>query len=280
MTKDPAAQDPGGQEPASEGAAARDPVTRDPAAEQGSPDQSAQQPSARDASERFWDAAARSDPMWHIATGAATDRETFFSSGRIETDAFLAHCGIEPDPAATVLEIGCGIGRMTDRLAEKFGTVIGLDVSAEMLTGARRALANRGNVRLVHGNGRDLAGIDDGSVDVVFSYIVLQHVPTADGQRAYLREIRRVLKPGGVAGVQIRANTPVARALDWAGHLRHRLAGRQTFDKAWRGSRIPRGTLLAAATGVGAGESGPVARVELRPFGRRHTWVVMQRADT
>jgi ubiquinone/menaquinone biosynthesis C-methylase UbiE len=219
--------------------------------------------------------------MWHIATGAASDAETFFASGRRETDAFLKHTGVVPHRSQTVLEIGCGMGRMTARLAELFGTVIALDVSPEMLAKARTALSGHHNITYVLGAGTDLAGIESNSVDVVFSYIVLQHVPTVDGQLNYFRETRRVLRTGGVAAIQIRANTPNARALDWAGHLRHLIQGRRTLNKAWRGKRIPRAELFAAATGTspGTGTPGPRAAVELRPYGRRHTWVILRRGD-
>ena len=86
-----------------------------------------------------------------------------------------------------------------------------------MLVRAREALSGYRNISYVPGGGTDLAGIDTGSVDAVFSYIVLQHVPTVAGQLAYLRESRRVLRPGGVAAIQIRSNTPTARGLDWPG---------------------------------------------------------------
>ena len=234
-------------------------------------------PEGPDHAEAFWDSAARADARWHIATGVPADDDAFAQSGRVETDLFLAHCGIVPAKDRSVLEIGCGIGRMTQRLADLYGDVIGLDVSEEMLEQARRRLAAVPNIVWVHGNGHDLQGIGDASVDAVFSYIVLQHMPTPAGQCQYLREIRRVLRPGGIAGIQIRANTPAARALDWVGHLRHRVQGRRTFDRAWRGSRVPRRQLIAAASGVGDGETGPCASVELRPFGRRHTWVVLRR---
>lgn len=234
-------------------------------------------------SRRFWDAAARQDPMWHIATGEAADADTFFASGRRETDLFLSHTGVVPDRSQTVLEIGCGIGRMTARLAELYGTVVALDVSPEMLARAREALTGYPNISYVLGGGTDLAGIDTSSVDAVFSYIVLQHVPTVAGQLNYLRESRRVLRPGGVAAIQIRSNTPTARVLDWAGHLRHRLQGRRTLDRAWRGTRIPQRELLAASSGTDPCSDdpnfGPHASVELRPFGRRHTWVVIRRND-
>ncbi len=228
-----------------------------------------------DPSEGFWDAAARSDAQWYIATGV--DPARFFESGREETDTFLAHCGIVPDPAGSLLEIGCGMGRMTARLAELFRSVVALDISSEMLARARLVLPHLTNVTWIHGNGHDLSGIADASVDVVFSYIVLQHVPTVEGQLEYVREARRVVKPGGVAAMQVRSNTALARTLDWAGHLRHRASGRRTFDRSWRGSRIPRARLLAAASGSTTDEPDRLADVSLRPFGRRHTWVVMRR---
>jgi len=231
-------------------------------------------------SRAFWDEVAQQDAMWHIATGAASDTETFFASGRPETDTFLLHTGVVPDPSGTVLEIGCGMGRMTSRLAELYGAVIALDVSPEMLAKARDALSGHHNIRYVLGGGTDLAEIESGSVDAVFSYIVLQHVPTVAGQLNYFRETRRVLRPAGVAAIQIRTNTLTARGLDWAGHLRHRLQGRHTLDKAWRGTRVPRRELLAAASGIGPADGpgvGVRASVKLRPFGRRHTWVVIRR---
>ena len=232
-------------------------------------------------SRAFWDRAAREDARWHIATAAAADPDEFASSGRREVDMFLAHAGLVPDRSLTVLEIGCGIGRMTARLAEVYGHVIALDVSQVMLDEAAKELAGRDNISYVLGSGSDLAGVDSASVDVVFSYIVLQHVPTVAGQLEYFRETRRVLRPGGTAAIQVPSNTPTALALDWGGHIAHRVAGHRTLSRAWRGARIPRTELLAAASGVwanGHSAAGPRATVELRPFGKRHTWVVMQRA--
>jgi 16S rRNA (adenine1518-N6/adenine1519-N6)-dimethyltransferase len=46
----------------------------------------------------------------------------------------------------TVVEIGCGVGRMTRRLSELAGTVIAADISSRMLELCRRAVADRDNV--------------------------------------------------------------------------------------------------------------------------------------
>jgi ubiquinone/menaquinone biosynthesis C-methylase UbiE len=110
--------------------------------------------------------------------------------------------------------------------------VIALDVTPEMLAGARRWLAERDNIRYVQGSGSDLQGVNAASVDVVFSYIVLQHVPTVQAQLDYFREIRRVLRPGGMSAVQVRSTGVRVRMLDLAGPLWHRVQA----GAPWRGS--------------------------------------------
>jgi SAM-dependent methyltransferase len=222
-------------------------------------------------SRSYWDNAARTDPYWHIATNVDGDVERFYALGAAETDALLALCGIVPDEGRTVLEVGCGAGRMTRRLAELFGQVIALDVSAEMLKRAREALADRDNVGFLQGNGTDLSGVADQSVDLVFSYITLQHVPTAEGQLGYVRETARVLRPGGQAALQVRANGLAPVALDLAGHVLHALQGRRTLRREWRGARVSEGDLLTAARCRGA-------RVRLLRHGIRHTWLLMNAA--
>jgi hypothetical protein len=59
-------------------------------------------------------------------------------------------------------------------------------------------------------------------------------------------------------------------AADLAGHLVHAAQGRRVWGAEWRGTRIPARMLLQAASGSGA-------RVELRPRGQRHLWVLLWR---
>ena len=142
-------------------------------------------------SREFWDDAARTPRGWYVATGHERESEEFFVQGAVETDAFLEFCGVEPGSTATVLEIGCGVGRMTLRLAELFGNVIAVDVSDEMLRRCQENLASQPNVTclLVDGDG-SLGSLGDGAVDAVFSYITFQHVPTRDAAIALLRRVR------------------------------------------------------------------------------------------
>ncbi|HVA73271.1 MAG TPA: class I SAM-dependent methyltransferase [Acidimicrobiales bacterium] len=194
----------------------------------------------RDASRRFWDRAALSNPAWYIATGHTSETDDFFRQGAEETDALLALCGIGLQRHETTLEIGCGVGRMTRRLSQLAERVIAVDVSAEMLRRCEANLDGTSNVehQLVPGDG-SMSAIPDESVDLVFSYITLQHVPSRRAQLTYLRESVRVLKPGGRMAIQVRDCSLRGRALDWSGHLAHAVARRHTLSSSWRGARLP-----------------------------------------
>jgi SAM-dependent methyltransferase len=224
-------------------------------------------------SRAFWDSAATKDPVWYVATGSHGGDQEFFAQGAAETDHFLCLCAMPPLGAdSTMLEIGCGVGRMTARLAELAGRVLATDVSPEMLARCRRTLGDRSNVEylLLPGNG-ELVGIPDRSVDAVFSYITLQHVPTGEAQLRYLAESVRVLRVGGRAAIQIRAPGWRARAYDWVGHLGHFLAGRRTLRPEWRGNRLRRLAITQAVESAGG------QLTALLPHGPRHVWVVIER---
>jgi ubiquinone/menaquinone biosynthesis C-methylase UbiE len=107
-----------------------------------------------------------------------------------------------------MVEIGCGLGRMTHRFAEHFGRVYSVDVSPEMLKRAGSQWASLANVEFILGHGNDFPGIADRSIDFVFSFIVLQHVPEPTIVKDYLRETARVLKPDGLAYLQFRTDVP------------------------------------------------------------------------
>jgi SAM-dependent methyltransferase len=217
-------------------------------------------------SRAWWNRAAREDASWYIATAS----DPFFERGRRDTDELVAFCGLQPSKARTLLEIGAGAGRMTHRFAELYGRVIALDVSEQMLRLGRGNLASVGNVEWLLGSGTDLAVIPDGWVDDVFSYITLQHVDSAAAVLRYLEDAGRVLRPGGQGALQVRHPGPLPRAIDLAGYLVHAAQGRRVWSAAWRGTRLPARRLLQAASRSGA-------RVELRPRGHRHLWVLLRR---
>jgi SAM-dependent methyltransferase len=108
----------------------------------------------------------------------------------------IAQAGIEP--GATVLEIGCGTGNLLLLAARAVpgATLIGLDPDPAVLATATRKARRAGvTLRLDRGYA-DRLPYPDGSVDRVLSAFMLHHLP-ADQQHDALREVRRVLAPGG-----------------------------------------------------------------------------------
>jgi ubiquinone/menaquinone biosynthesis C-methylase UbiE len=98
-----------------------------------------------------------------------------------------------------VLDVGCGTGTLLVEAAKRVGqsgSAHGIDRSAEMLAHARHKAAAQGIVAsLVEGSSNHLA-FPDASFDVVFSTLMLHHLP-APMQIATVAEMRRVLRPGG-----------------------------------------------------------------------------------
>ena len=104
-------------------------------------------------------------------------------------------------PGMRLLDCGCGVGSITLDLAEIVapGETVGIDVDASQLELARAAAAARGleHVRFAVGSVYELP-FADASVDVALAHTVLQHL--SEPLRA-LKEMRRVLGPGGIAAV-------------------------------------------------------------------------------
>jgi SAM-dependent methyltransferase len=100
-----------------------------------------------------------------------------------------------------LLDCGCGMGALTTSLAEWLapGEVIGFDREESQVEAARSWAAGKGvrNVRFEAGDIYEI-GYPDASFDAVFEYTVLEHL--REPKRA-MQEMRRVLKPGGVAGL-------------------------------------------------------------------------------
>jgi len=99
----------------------------------------------------------------------------------------------------TALEIGYGGGRILASACRSFNKVVGVDIHGQNDVVADE-LKKRGisNFRLVHTDGKSIP-VESGSVDVVYSFIVLQHVEKIDVFERYFEETHRVLKAGGVA---------------------------------------------------------------------------------
>jgi ubiquinone/menaquinone biosynthesis C-methylase UbiE len=90
------------------------------------------------------------------------------------------------------LDIACGEGYGTNLLASHAASVVGVDVSADAIAHASQKY-KRSGLRFLHGSATAIP-LPDGSVDLVVSFETLEHLREQDEM---LRDIRRVLRPGG-----------------------------------------------------------------------------------
>jgi SAM-dependent methyltransferase len=99
----------------------------------------------------------------------------------------------------TALEIGYGGGRLLNAACGYFKHAIGVDIhdENEFVEEFLRGLG-RSNFQLLKSEGCNI-NLADGSVDFVYSFIVLQHLPDLGSLLGYLHESYRALKPDGVA---------------------------------------------------------------------------------
>ncbi|MGH9475062.1 MAG: class I SAM-dependent methyltransferase [Terriglobales bacterium] len=150
-------------------------------------------------SKAFWESKARENAHWYISSyGPYSDRDEslFWASGSAIWEEIKRETGYRPAQTDTVVEVGCGVGRLTRALAAEVGRCHAFDISAEMLARARAAVPC--NVALHLAGGRSLHPVQDNAVDLVLAYCVFQHLPGEDVLSANLAEMVRVAKPGAL----------------------------------------------------------------------------------
>ncbi len=196
---------------------------------------------------RDWDERARENARHYVNTEREewSDEEFFRSGERTVAEEILTDminiCQGKDPREMKVLEIGCGAGRVTRALSFLFGEVHAVDISAEMIAGARRALADRPNVRLYQNNGRDLSVVEASQMDFAFSTIVFQHIPSRDIIESYVREVHRLLRPGALFKFQVQGDATLETSADdtWLGVAFSdadavAMAGRTGFEPRYR----------------------------------------------
>jgi SAM-dependent methyltransferase len=127
-----------------------------------------------------------------VRVAGTADAEWFLRSGRAAYDAIAAHVPVES--LESVLDFGCGCGRVT-RYWESFeGAVAGSDVNAKAVEWCRDNLTFASFERNAL---QPPLVFDDATFDLVYALSVFTHL-TADLQPAWRDELHRVLRPDGL----------------------------------------------------------------------------------
>ncbi len=162
--------------------------------------------------QRDWDDLARLDPLWAIASvpdrrHGAWDDDEFMATGRRKAARIVRRLDLLGAPATRrrALDFGCGVGRVTIPLADHFDEAVGVDVAPTMVdqARARASAAGRDEVRFVLNEREDLELLDGERFDLVYTALVLQHLPSSEHVGRCARGLARLVAPGGVLMAQM-----------------------------------------------------------------------------
>ncbi len=159
-----------------------------------------------------WQRLGEQEPYWSVLTAEQfkksrlRDVDDFYNTGRHHVSTIfgtLDRNEVDYSLYQSCLEYGCGLGRVTRWLSEKFSFVFGYDISRAHLQEANLYLSSQGvkNVILRHiARPKDIINLP--KVDLVYTIIVLQHNPPPI-IRMIIKEMIKALNPGGAAIFQV-----------------------------------------------------------------------------
>jgi SAM-dependent methyltransferase len=173
-----------------------------------------------------WEYFGNTDPYFSVLTWdeykkekiSADSRKRFFESGDAYIKFVLQIVHDYLDPAfqpgkATVLDFGCGVGRLVIPLAKECKSVTGVDISDAMLSEAIKNCQEYGvsNVDFIKGDDKVT-----GFYDFIHSFIVLQHIPPWRGEMI-LKRLIALLRNDGIGAIHF----TYYRKESFAGRLRY-----------------------------------------------------------
>ncbi len=113
--------------------------------------------------------------------------------------------GIDFTSNMTILEIGCGVGRLLSRMQRlEYRKLIGVDISANMIELAHQNTAVDDRLQLAVNTGADLSMVPSDTVDFCYSNDVFIHIADLDVVSSYVREVARILAPDGLFRFNVR----------------------------------------------------------------------------
>ncbi len=110
--------------------------------------------------------------------------------------------GASPLATSTIVDVGCGLGRISLPFSKRFKKVTGIDINRRILDAGEIYCKEASNIEFIENDGKTIP-LPDASVEYSYSGGVLQHIKEIDVILGYFREGLRVLKPGGTLNFSI-----------------------------------------------------------------------------
>jgi SAM-dependent methyltransferase len=155
-----------------------------------------------------WTALGKTNAYWSVLTWDiflnGLDEGVFFRTGVADVSALKAwfgRSGYALADVSSIMELGCGVGRVTRALAEEVRCIVAVDISEPHIELAKQHVTGGADLTWVHLNRiDDLDGLP--RVDLLYSVITLQHNPPPVALRVLEKALDRVT-PGGFAFFQV-----------------------------------------------------------------------------
>ena len=186
-----------------------------------------------------WNVFANHQPYYHVLSDplmlnpGQSARDVFWATGTRDVNALMNFAGLSPT-GGTGVDFGCGLGRLTRGLIPFTDRQVGLDISPVMIAKAQE-LSSFASMDFLPISPEGWP-LDSASASLVISLLVFNHLSTVELMEESLRELARVLRPGGFAVFEIQTMTGRGAIAGWL----HRFARRRRADRAPNAERIRR----------------------------------------
>jgi ubiquinone/menaquinone biosynthesis C-methylase UbiE len=147
-----------------------------------------------------WDGMGRRAPLTAILTTRMSwSEEDFFETGMKEVKELIRDIESlgQGFPRGRALDFGCGVGRLTQSLADHYVEVVGVDIAPSMIELAEKMNRHGDRCRYFLNERDDLRMFGDDQFDLIYSNITLQHMEPRYAFR-YVKEFLRVLSRDGL----------------------------------------------------------------------------------
>ncbi len=158
-----------------------------------------------------WEELGRLHPLSSVMSNKNNwDTKEFFVTGEreIQDDIERATRLGFPRTRETVLDFGCGVGRLTRALSSHFTQCYGVDIAESMIARANELNQSITGCTFIVNSEPHLRIFSDNSFDMIYSKIVLQHIPNPQIIKSYIAEFVRVLKTDGLLVFQLPSYIP------------------------------------------------------------------------